>query len=136
MESLEKKLSKYMIDIINNYSDDSFETIIKMYDQSQNVVYELKPNITIKEIIILCIQDGSIGFYLHSDVYKNLINKIKIMIKNENLENIITSSTFNGNHNFYISETLISKRNEKYQPDSTIPLSRINCWNRKTSKFY
>lgn len=59
---MEYKLSRYMIKIVNEYLDYSIQNIENIFVQSEDFIYKLKSDMTIREILILCARLSTIGF--------------------------------------------------------------------------
>lgn len=118
------KLSRNIINIIEKYKNNRFEDIMKTFiPNNENDYFRLKTGITIKDIIILCIQKGFIGFYLDNTFEnKSVIDNLKRMMKNENIEKSIFCRV---SDKFY--QVIISHSN--YKNYKLAPLARINCWN-------
>lgn len=125
-DTLSKKLNKYIIAIIDEYLNYSLEKIIGEFDSSNLFTYILKPNITIREIFILCIKTGFTGFYLHPLIHCEFIKQIKVMIENDEYlkKNIDSGVNDQNNYVFYIKNLYMKTK------IGTIPLNRIDCWDK------
>jgi len=122
-----------MINIINTYLDQSFETLIKRFDHLTSFRHIFKKDITIREIFILCIRDGYVGFNLHTD-QQTFINAIKTMIKNENLDDSIDIIQSKSSVLFLLNKTIFPSA--RFNQHTTIQLNAIPfCWNKVPIKI-
>lgn len=114
------KLNKYLINIIDKYLDQSIENILKTFPFDKHPNYILNPKMTLREIMIVCLQSGFVGFYI---ICKQHIATIKKLISNEKLDFI----SYSGKLAFkvYIKTSLILEDNNEI---TLVSLDRINCW--------
>ena len=108
-------LSHDMINTINKYLDYSFENMTKIFNQNkqENKDFKLK-DMTVEDILILCVQNGFGGFYIHKEIYNDIIVEIRNKIIKEKI--ICYEKEIRGNIVFYINSLMI-------------PLTRISeCW--------
>jgi hypothetical protein len=119
-------LSENMINLINNYCDDSIQTLnkilIKTKLKQKSVL--LKSHLTLWNILTMCVIDGVKGFFLYKDCYQETIDILKKMAKQEKiLEQIIIKDD-------YTSTNFILKK-----IDQNIPITDllwIDCFKCKT----
>jgi hypothetical protein len=114
MEVLYKtKLSTDIINIIIKYNDFSIENIIKKLSKYSNdpikSAFKLKSDITIDDILMKCILDGNVGFFIHT-AYKSLIKEFdKLMEKRENKREKIIIIEFESCKWYYLNLQLYHK---------------------------
>lgn len=120
------KLNKYLVNIINQYLDQSFETMCKNYIQTNH--FKLKSDLTLREILIKCVRSGCIGFNLYTVHYREVIDDLKRMISDEKIENYVKFGCNAFCTIFYIT---IFKDIHNHL---TVPLTRIDCWDIKSKQ--
>lgn len=86
---INSKLNKNICSIVDAYLNYSIDNLIKLaINNMTNNCKFIDPNINLTDIIVLCCKTGYFGFYF-SERYIDLLNKIKLMILKENLNNYL-----------------------------------------------
>ena len=82
------KLSTDIINVIIKYNDFSIENMKKKLSKYTNIPikgkFKLKSYITFDDILMKCMVDGNIGFFIHT-AYKSLINEFDKLPKRNNI---------------------------------------------------
>jgi hypothetical protein len=109
-------LSHDMINTIDKYVWQSLQSLAKNVKYKS---YKLKKDITLRDILILCMNMGKSGFWLVS-LDQNLIEKFENMIITENLTNDIIVYNNGSETEFYV----------KYYSHNinTFPLTRLDIF--------
>src|SRR5271156_411937 len=106
---LKEKLSKYMIKIIDECLNQSFENIVKILSETNQIKYRIRTDITIKDIFVMCVQLGVSGFFLNGKTQTCLIKIIKQLIKNETTDISINQYIKEDNYFFHINSKITNK---------------------------
>jgi hypothetical protein len=72
-----------MINLINNYYDNSIQNLNKISNKTKlkKRTITIKENMTLWDILTMCVIDGLKGFYLYKDCYQNIIDQLKKWLK-------------------------------------------------------
>jgi hypothetical protein len=113
----ETRISKNLYNIIYRYSDNSFKTLYKIYDENILFLNDFMSTITLKDLFVQSVNLNRSGFWVLKK-HKNIINSVDKMIIKENAEKYIVK----------IKQQYTVLYNFKNKKLHSGPIYRLNCW--------